>query len=1194
MGSGSVLAIEHLEGPAPARFKVTRLPDGKSASPVAVASPYEFPVEGRPDSNLMGELRWYLEQFLDYPFPPETTHAEHVLDALKAWGTAAFNTLFDRRDVGNWLEGSSSVQVRSDDPSVLSWPWEALCDPQSGYVAHERAVERRLNKLRDPQPTGALPEDRVNILLVVARPYKDDVRYRSLARPLVELIGSRGLPAHVDVLRPPTFDRLREHLRERPGYYHVLHFDGHGAYAHADGSYSPHVFQGPQGCLVFETENGEPDPKPAHDLSALLREHAVPAVVLNACQSGMLDAEAEDPFASVATALLQSGMHSVVAMAYSLYVSGAQVFLPAFYRRLFEAGSVAQAVRAGRQQMLADKGRVCVRGRYDLEDWLLPVLYQQDPIEFQFARPVGPGLSPALAEAGSEAGGTRLPAEVKNHRDAYGFVGRDSAVLAMERALHRQTPAILVQGLGGVGKTTLARGFLRWLDETGGLDRALWFDFRDIRTADYVINRTGEAFYGENFGIAPNKLELLARAFRETRVLVIWDNFESADTNLGADDRGQLGRFLDAIRGCRGKVIITSRSTEWLGATRRFELRLGGLDGEERWEYCEAVLRELGLKVDRNDPDLGKLMDQLAGHPLAMRVVLPELEKMTAGKITEALRSNLAELGLSEQEEQGRLFATLRFVEDGLSGELRPLLGLVALHEGHVHAQLLESIAKKVDSEWTRKLIDQLLCALAASGLLREVGLGIYELHPLLTSYLRSRSAERVEASQRAFVDVMASLADELTPRAFHEQRVPFDVYGANLYYARSLAEMYSIEPAFCALTQSLASYAQNGGDLVVASRLFEQLGRHCAATGHTKQEAAAYHQLGMIAQEGRNIAKAREWYEKSIAISEREGISAGLAATYHQFGMIAREERDFATARQLHRKSLEIQQESGEMRGVAANYHELGLIAYLQRDFPAARDWSLKSLAIKETQGDLFGSAATYHQLGLIAHEERDFTAAQEWYLKSLAFSEKEGILHYAAVTYHQLGRIAEDQGNVIKARECYLKSLSLSEKQQNLHGAADTYHQLGMIEGAQHNFVMARQWYSKALSIYEPSGDPKAASTYHQLALVAQEEGNLTEAVNWCLKSIVIKEERRDLYGAASSYGLRGVLAGLQDDLEGAARWITRAIQAFLETGDELNAKGNAANVVYFHERASPENKQKIEAIWHNAGLGPFPKKQ
>ena len=61
-------------------------------------------------------------------------------------------------------------------------------------------------------------------------------------------------------------------------------------------------------------------------------------------------------------------------------------------------------------------------------------------------------------------------------------------------------------------------------------------------------------------------------------------------------------------------------------------------------------------------------MDQLAGHPLAMRVVLPKLEGMSAATIAQALRTNIAELGLNEQEEQGRLFATLRFVEQGWRG----------------------------------------------------------------------------------------------------------------------------------------------------------------------------------------------------------------------------------------------------------------------------------------------------------------------------------------------------------------------------------------------------------------------------------------------------------------------------------------------------------------------------------------------
>jgi tetratricopeptide (TPR) repeat protein len=1171
------LAIEHVESSSPPTFRLTRLEDRKSLPPAPIVSPYEFPVEGHPKSPLMRELRWYLEQFLDYPFHPETDHAEHVVDALRAWGTQAFNALFDRRDAGNWMTGSTILEVRADDPHILSWPWEALYDPQgAAFLAHRLRLERRLNTLPDPQPAADLPKECVNILLIVCRPYEHDVRYRSIARPLIELIQSKNLPVHVDILRPPTFDQLRERLREQPGYYHVLHFDGHGAYARS-GYSSPHQFRARQGYLIFENEKCEPDPQSAVDIKALLRECPVPAVVLNACQSGTLDDQAENAFAAVATALLQSGMRSVVAMAYSLYVSGAQVFLPAFYGHLFESGSVAEGVRAGRQRMLADKNRVSARGSFPLEDWLLPVLYQQAPLNFDFAK-----------EAKLETRESCLPQDVREHREACGFIGRDGPVLEMERALRRDAPCILVQGLGGVGKTTLARGFLRWLDDTGGLDKALWFDFRDIRTAEYVLNRTGEAFYGENFGAAPTKLDLLADALRRDRVLMVWDNFESAAENLTNQDRDALRRFLDVIRGTRGKVIMTSRSQEpWLGPALRFDLPLRGLEGQERWEYCEVILRELRLKVDRADPALNELMNQLAGHPLAMRVVLPKLEHMPAAQVSEALHSNLVDLELSELEEQGRLFATLRFVEQGLPEQLRPLVNLIAMHEGCLDAGYLEAMAKLVHRKWTRQRIDQLLTALGDAGLLRSDSRGIYEIHPLLTSYLHS-SSTTPEVCQRAFVEVMGRVADELAPRTYHEQRGPFLLHGANFHVALRLAQRLNMDQYFGALIQSLAAYAQQSRNFVEAYRLFSERAQYCAAHADWKGEAGAYHHLGMIAQEQRDFATAREWYLKSLAIKEKEG---NPAMTYLQLGTIALEEQDFATAREWYLKSVAISEKQGDLHGAALTYHQLGRQAELQRDFATALEWYLKSLAVNEKQGDLHGAALTYHQLGMIAFEQWDIATARKWYLKSLALSERHA-MHVAASSYHQLGVIATDEQDFETARECYLKSLAIKEKHGDLHGAALTYHQLGMIAWQQEDFETAREWSLKSLDIKQKQGDLHgAANTYQQLGIIAQKQGAFATAHEWYLKSLDIKEKQGNLNGAASAYGQLGRLAAIQGKVEESGKWLARCISSFRETHDQHGAEQGVENFLFVYRQVSPEEQQRMEAIWFEARLGPFP---
>ncbi|MGA2150016.1 MAG: CHAT domain-containing protein, partial [Bryobacteraceae bacterium] len=975
--------------PETTEFQVTRADPFKTSKPVTVPSPYAWPVEGRPNGNLMVELQWYLERFLEYPFPPETEHAGRILEALKSWGEGTFEALFGNLSGGSLFLAATAadysrltLQIASNDAGVLSWPWEALRDPRLGTaLAQACRIERRLSEILDaPAVSPNLPKERVNILLVVARPYGDrDVRYRSIARSLVELIQKHSLPAHVDLLRPPTFAQVREHLKQHPNYYHILHFDGHGAYAPSAAAPSQHSYQSVEGKLVFETDDGTDDPITAAQLNDLLRDCAVPGVVLNACQSAMVAQESGDAFSSVAAALLRSGAGSVLAMAYSLYVSGAQEFLPAFYRSLFETGSMAEAARAGRQQMRAQRKRLCARGQFDLDDWLLPVLYQQTEPDLSFA-----------SKATVPKAESRLPEEFRREKNPYGFIGRDSALLALERAMLRPPAGILIQGLGGIGKTTLARGFVRWLEDTNGLgEGAFWLDFREIRSAEYVLNRIGEPLFGPNFGSAgvEKRLEALVRALREHRFIIVWDNFESASgiagtsvtPNLPEADRALLAQFLEGLRGGASKVLITSRSEEnWLGPQRRWKLPLGGFDGEERWEYCETVVRDLGLTVNRADRDYADLMKQLGGHPLAMRVVLPQLENHSAAEIARALRGNLAALKPAAGDEASeQLFAALRFVEDALPESLRPLLQPLSLHEGLVDLDYLETMAKQAPGNWSRLQIDQLAGALANAGLLRDDGRAIYELHPALTGYLRSRlgmsESAGAEEWTRAFVDVMGMLADSLAPRELHEQRSSFYLHGANFHTALAEAERLAMETAEEALTQGLAAWALNTRDLAEAERLWLHLARH------EDSAAGAYHQLGIVAQERRDFAMAEQWYRKSLAISEKQGDEPHTAGTYHQLGRVAQD----------------------------------------RRDLTAAEEWYQKSLAIKEKQGDEHGAATTYHQLGLVAQERRDFAAAEHWYLRSLGISERLGDEHYAAISYHQLGRVAEDRGDLTAAEE-------------------------------------------------------------------------------------------------------------------------------------------------------------------------------
>jgi tetratricopeptide (TPR) repeat protein len=549
--------------------------------------------------------------------------------------------------------------------------------------------------------------------------------------------------------------------------------------------------------------------------------------------------------------------------------------------------------------------------------------------------------------------------------------------------------------------------------------------------------------------------------------------------------------------------FVTSRSREgWLEPEWRFELPLRGLDGEERWEYCEAILRDLGLKVKRDDPELSNLMDQLAGHPLAMRAVLPKLERMPAAKIGEALRTNIAELGLSEQD------AAIRLVEQGLPEDLRPLLPLVGLHEGYVTAWLMESMAKQVDASWTRERIDQLMAALGIAGLIWDIGAATYEIHPLLTSFLRFQ-VQAPEPFQRAFADAMGRTAQGLTSKELHEQRVPFLLHSGNFHFAVDLAEGLSMDLVAAALIQALGSYALNSMSLGEAARLFTRLAENRAKCSDAKAEAAAYHQLGCVGQQQRDFHTASAWLLKSIAINEK----------------------------------------LGEVPIVANSYHVLGSIALAQWELTAAREWSLKSLAINERYGKARDVALTYHQLGVISQNEGDLAMAQQWYLKSAAITDSR---RNQARSYHQLGVVAWRQGDLATARQWFLRSLAISQKDGYSHGEAVTYTELGNLAQQERDPRKAREWYLKSLAIQEKQGDRHAAAfTYANLGAVTDAEGNFVDA-------------------------------GL---------WVVHSIKDFLATGDQHEARVQIDNFISFHLRASAADKQKLEAIWREANLGPVP---
>jgi hypothetical protein len=401
------------------------------------------------------ELRWYLEKYAIWPSRHFQDRARKVEQDLARWGRLLHEAAMPAAPTANVLQawarigdhagrrfsvlvdttpeaGASEEEVaaaREAATLLLGLPWELLHD-REGYLfqgAKPTRVRRRLPNTRALDvPVVATP---IRILLVTSRPEDEACIYldhRASALPLVEAMEALPGLVEIQVLSPPTLPALRRELdrarRRRP--YHVVHFDGHGVYDRRVGL----------GGLCFEHPEDEGKLEERRhvtvhtdELGPLLRDHRIPLVFLEACQT----AQAEKASESVASELLKVGVASVVAMSHSVLVVTARRFVAVFYRALAEGRRVGDAMLEGQRALEENesRGRVFGLDELRLHDWFVPVLYQEkdDPQLFKTlpARQTREDFRGALAARLGD-----LPPEPET-----GFVGRSRELLALQRLL---------------------------------------------------------------------------------------------------------------------------------------------------------------------------------------------------------------------------------------------------------------------------------------------------------------------------------------------------------------------------------------------------------------------------------------------------------------------------------------------------------------------------------------------------------------------------------------------------------------------------------------------------------------------------------------------------------------------------------------------------------------------------------------
>jgi tetratricopeptide (TPR) repeat protein len=734
----------------------------------------------------------------------------------------------------------------------------------------------------------------------------------------------------------------------------------------------------------------------------------------------------------------------------------------------------------------------------------------------------------------------------------YRFVGRARELHELERAFGRHR-AVLLSGMGGMGKTSLAREAAFWWTRTGLFpDGACFLSFERGAGADQAVHTLGTYLLGEDFASLPADRQWAeaARLFREKRVLMVWDNFESVlpqfqgsqTFEVSKDLKGlaRLRRLFDAWTGDergRGRLLITCRPEEaGLPAARRFAL--GGLARPDSLTLASHVFELHG--IPRDDPrlargELEKLLDLMGDHPLSIELVFPHLTKPLS--VADAI-ARYAELLAAEHgkaaaaaaragrpvERNESLLASLAFSASRLSPAARDALPWLGWFTAGVFEDNLLDFAGISPEAWAPIRGELEGTALISVDDTWQLSDRPYlRFHPTLPYAAaliptplptlgegQGVRAKRFVAVYRAVRQAVDAAFFGKNPRGGMEVMAR-EEGNFRLAVARALA--LGDAAAAADLGDTMGIYLQLAGRLGERDRWAAWLGEQVAAAGWSAaaagaeiaaawallsqgQPAEAIDRLEALARrlEGTaefdpafQLALARQWLGKALDwTGQAERAIPILERAVREWERLGRE-----------KGSGERDWGSGIGGNLAACLGDLAnalMSAGRLEEALAAAERALEAVKAQGRDRDVASAQLIIAQI--LAAQGRH-AEVDGRYEQALAAARVAGDQELEGITLQHQGILADYRGDLEAAARLYREALKRFEAMHNEGAIMRTCNLLGVVEQRAGRLAAARGWYERARELARGRGDQEMLGAVAQnLGIVAQREGEAARA--------------------------------------------------------------------------------------------------
>ncbi|WP_420627183.1 tetratricopeptide repeat protein [Candidatus Leptofilum sp.] len=612
------------------------------------------------------------------------------------------------------------------------------------------------------------------------------------------------------------------------------------------------------------------------------------------------------------------------------------------------------------------------------------------------------------------------------------FIGRlEEQQIVTERLLKNER-LCAIQGMGGIGKTSLAVHIAQSLAPQFR-DGILWADMRNLEN-DQIL---------ENWALAYD-VDISALSNVEGRASYMWGVLTGKNTLIILDDATSLQRVKQLIPSQLAdcSILVTTRQKTIAHGLTPVDEAIVSLQPMREQNSLQLLQDSLGFSFAEAPQFVKQEICELLGYlPLAVNIFARRARLLMAPlpMLLEQLRSIRTRLNRLQVGDEAVRTAFEQSWEL-LEGTLQQAFRLLALFSGRSFS--LEAFAHIAN-------IDLLMATTTLGELYALFLLEIvseeprrYKQHPLLASFAH----EKANNPPELYLQVSAyyqTYAEEHTPN-YEVLREDWQNIMAGMRHAYTqqswelvLDYVGTLQPVW--FTQAQYSSARQGYGWADEAAL---------AASNEKQLADIQLHWGIACLEQSDYLEAAQKLKKSLDLFQSVEDAQGIANAHYHSARVQLEQDSYDEAEQALQEAWHHYQIVEDVSGMANSLYRMGNIAYHRAEYEEATKLCHDALKLQRELSNQLGILKVLLRLTMIALAQEYVDEAQSYCADALLLSEALDDQAETARTYYTFANLCRQQSEFEMARDYIERSLDLFQQMGDRSSEANALNVAALIE--------------------------------------------------------------------------------------------------------------------------------------------------